>query len=107
VLADSVLVSTTSSVLRIEAAAAVPEVDSSCDVDISTPMAMALSTVLRMLELAFSNDVLDMLLDEIGLTLELVDLACDVVGILEVCTMTFDDMTIDPVIVTGALLVLG
>lgn len=57
VLADSVLASTTSSVLRIEAAAAVPEVDSSCDVDISTLVAMVLSTVLRMLELAFSDDV--------------------------------------------------
>ena len=57
-LADSVLVSITSWVLRVEAAAAVPKVDSSCDVDIGTLVAMTLSTVLRMLELAFSDDVL-------------------------------------------------
>lgn len=105
-LADSVLVSTTSSVLRIGAAATVPEVDSSCDVGTSTLVAMALSTVVRTLELAFSDDVLtsrteDVRLggvdcfDEVGevetrswlAVLVVVATALLVVGLFEICAM--------------------
>lgn len=105
-LADSVLVSTTSSVLRIGAAATISEVDSSCDVGTSTLVAMALSTVVRTLELAFSDDVLTSRTEDVRLgkvdcfdevvkvetrswlvVLVVVATALLVVGLFEVCAM--------------------
>lgn len=56
-LADPALVSIKSWEVKTEAALNVSNVGSSCDVGVGTLVVMVLSTVVRMLELAISEDV--------------------------------------------------
>ena len=112
-LIGELLVATTTFVLMMATVDNLSVGDSACEVDTSTLVAMALSNVVRMLEVVLSVEVMtsrvddgtDKVSSEVVNTVELVVLALVVVGdssslvsTLEVWTMTFVDMTLDATI---------